>query len=199
MATKLGILVGHYGYGTGAKWHSRDEWTLCYEDAHALAALCEDTDIEPVVISLDYNVHPWRLFKSELRKRGLRNVDVRADWAIAAGCHIAVELHLNSAVNTSATGHEVWVRGPYSKMLGEAIYAKMAEALGNRPRGIKTRRVPTLPERGFRILRRLQKADIPCCILEPVFIWENNFVSLERRRKYLMAVRDGILEFINGG
>jgi hypothetical protein len=194
---RVGILVGHYGKGTGASLGERDEWRLCWRDAMALSVeLARDRKVEPVFIAIDREAHPWDLIPDTLALR-LRNIRIRADWAIREKVDAAVEFHLNrSTLNdlriTKATGNEVWIRrapGPKTQRLGALLVEEFNRELGNRDRGLKTK--------SFNVLSRLHNANIPAAILEPAFLVEDIVELKPWRAKYVGAVKAALYRFFN--
>ena len=203
---RAGILVGHYGAGTGATFHDRDEFELAAGAAFALAeSLNRDGLISPTVVIIDKTLHPWDLIqKTGLFSRssslgGWRNIDLRAAWAIRDGVQVALEFHLNrSRLNdwglNEVEGHEVFIRrnpGMRTKRLGEILIQEMNLVLGNRNRGLK--------EKNFRMLRKLHAANIPAAILEPAFLAEGVTVSETWRSQYIGAVKGALYRYFNLG
>ncbi len=194
---KVGILVGHYGSGTGATTSEKDEWALCCMDAIQLSTLLtRDGIVEPVLIGVNRNEHPWDLVQKVSRISppsflgGWGNIDIRAAWAIREGVDAAIEFHINSH-RTPVEGHEVFIRrapGPLTRRLGQCLINKM-ECLRNSNRGLK--------HKSFRILRKLHAADIPAAILEPAFLTEDSLDSTEWRDKYVSAVRTALYHFFH--
>lgn len=194
---KVGILVGHFGSGTGACAPDRDEWTLCCMDSLKLAGMLEkDGLLQPVVIGVNQHEHPWDLVQQVSKISpptflgGWGNIDIRAAWAIRDQVDAAVELHVNSAGGTP-TGHEVFIRrlpGPKTQKLGQYLIEELG-ILGNTDRGLK--------RKSFRILRKLHAANIPAAIIEPAFITEVLWSSREWRDKYVSAVRVALYRFFN--
>lgn len=194
---KVGILVGHFGSGTGAGTPDRDEFTLACMDALRLSAyLQKDGLLCPVVIGVNKNEHPWDLVQRVSRISlpsflgGWGNIDLRAAWAIRDEVDAAVEFHINSA-DPSVKGHEVFIRrfpGPKTRRLGQCLINEF-EVLDNRNRGLK--------QKSFRVLRKLHAANIPAAILEPAFIAETCWGSREWRDKYVSAIRIALYRFFN--
>jgi N-acetylmuramoyl-L-alanine amidase len=206
MEIKVGLLVGHYGKGTGATKGECDEWKLAAADAHELARqLNRDGLLQPVVISIDRVAHPWDLVQKISRISppsflgGAGNIDARVEWAIRDRIQLAVELHLNRSILNDAgliraAGHEVYIcrrPGPRTRRLGEILREEMALHLGNRARGLK--------KRNFRILRKLHAANIPAALLEPAFLTEDRTVSREWRGRYVGALKGALYRYFNLG
>lgn len=194
---RVGILVGHFGSGTGARSPDRDEWTLACMDALKLAEFLEkDKLLQPVVIGVNKKEHPWDLVQTVSRISppsflgGWGNIDIRAAWAVRDEVDAAVEFHINSAKGP-AEGHEVFIRrfpGPLTRRLGQCLINEL-EVLGNRDRGLK--------HKSFRILRKLHAKNIPAAILEPAFLSEVCWGSREWRGQYVSAVRTALYRFFN--
>lgn len=194
---KVGILVGHFGSGTGAVLSPRDEWTLAYNDALKLVQLLDkENRLHPVFIHVDREQHPWDLVQRVSKASvptflGLHgNIDVRYEWALREQIDAAVEFHVNST--KGARGHEVFIRrwpGPRTRRLGQCLINEFDATLGNAARGLK--------EKSYRILRRLHAANIPAAILEPAFIEETIWDSKAWRDEYVGAVRTALYHFFN--
>lgn len=192
---KIGILVGHFGRGTGASYENRDEWILSRRDAFLVQNLLnQDEEMQADVIILDHKMHPFDLLLPLLSKWGylsfknILNIDLRAAWAIRSELDLAIELHYNSAINKSAEGHEIFISRDASQgslILAGAISRQLNLRIGNKDRGIK--------RKNFRILRKLNP-HIPVCILEPAFIWEPAVGVDKWALQYARALRDGITE-----
>lgn len=202
----VGILVGHYGRGTGATFVKRDEWAMVDGDARALASLLErDGLIDPVLVSINRERHPWDLAEAASRPwgrsvlSGAGNIDARFAWAIREKVQAVIELHLNrSTLNEwgllRAAGHEVYISrrpGLRTRRLGEILLEEMNLYLGNPSRGLK--------EKNFRILRRLHAANIPAALLEPAFLAEDRAVSREWRSRYVGAIKGALYRYFNLG
>jgi N-acetylmuramoyl-L-alanine amidase len=203
---RAGILVGHYGSGTGASFNTRDEFELAAADAFELARQLErDGLIAPSVIVADQTLHPWDLVQKISRISppsflgGWGNIDLRAEWAIRDGVDVALEFHLNrSRLNdwglVEAEGHEVFIRrkpGLRTRRLGEILLEEMNVLLGNRNRGLK--------EKNFRILRKLHAANIPAALLEPAFLAERVIGSSRWRAQYIGAIKGALYRYFNLG
>ena len=194
---KVGILVGHYGSGTGAAVTGRDEFTLACMDALKLASyLQKDGLLAPVVIGVNQKEHPWDLVQKVSKISppsflgGWGNIDLRAAWAIRDEVDAAVEFHVNSNFSP-VEWHEVFIRrfpGPQTRRLGQCLINKMG-CLRNTNRGLK--------HKSFRILRKLHAANIPAAILEPAFLTEDGWDSAEWRDKYVSAVKTALYRFFN--
>jgi len=194
---KVGILVGHFGSGTGAQIPNRDEWTLACMDALKLTQMLErDGILHPVLIGVNEKEHPWDLIQTVSKISppsflgGWGNIDIRVAWAIRDKVDAAVEFHINSAKG-AAEGHEVFIRrfpGPLTRRLGQCLINEF-EVLGNSDRGLK--------HKSFRILRKLHAANIPAAILEPAFLSEVSWDSRDWRDQYVSAVRTALYRFFN--
>lgn len=194
---RVGILIGHFGSGTGACNQDRDEWALACMDSLKLAELLrKDGLLQPVVIGVNKKEHPWDLVQKVSKISppsflgGWGNIDIRVAWAIRDEVDAAVEFHINSAKGP-AEGHEVFIRrlpGPQTRRLGKCLIDEF-EVLGNSNRGLK--------HKSFRILRKLHAANIPAAILEPAFLTEVNWGSREWREQYVSAVRTALYRFFN--
>ena len=187
MNNHVGILVGHFGRGTGAQHKERDEWELASEDATELALqLRAEGKVRPTLIRINADSHPWDLFNLE----GRCNIDVRAAWAVKKQISAAIEMHVNH-FRQPVQGHEVFVRyrpGPKTRRLGSLLQEELS-ALGNKDRGLK--------QRGFRILRKLHSRDIPAALVEPAFITEDVWHSKEWRLKYVEALKRAVYRYFN--
>jgi hypothetical protein len=199
MIKRVGILVGHYGAGTGCSWEGRDEWIFAHSDAweifNGLMSQSRQTgfEIAPVVISINREMSPWIYIDRAVGLYKSRNIDIRAEWAADVKCDAVVELHYDSFETTEPSGHTIFVNqeeSTASMTLATCIKNKFP-ALGNRCRGIKNA--------SMRILNKLESSGIPCVLIEPAFIFEPGVVKVDWRAKYAAAVRDGILDFINAG
>lgn len=194
---RVGILVGHFGSGTGACHPNRDEWTLACMDSLKLAeSLKKDGLLQPVVIGVNEKEHPWDLVQKVSRISppsflgGWGNIDIRVAWAIRDRVDVAIEFHINSA-KVPTEGHEVFIRrfpGPQTRRLGQCLIDEF-EDLGNSNRGLK--------HKSFRVLRKLHAANIPAAILEPAFLTEVNWDSRKWREQYVSAVRTALYRFFN--
>jgi N-acetylmuramoyl-L-alanine amidase len=185
---KIGIGVGHYGFGTGATLRDRDEWAIAGEiGANVQTRLLAEGHIRPVLIEVDRRRHPWDLVE-EVSKispptflGGWGNVDLRVAWAKRENLSAYLEIHFNRFAAGRAAGHEVFIRRgarPSSRRLGQAVLNELG-ALGNRRRGLK--------EKNFRILRKLDRT-IPAVLVEPAFLQEDATASLEWRDRLTGAL-----------
>jgi len=201
---KVGVLVGHFGKGTGAVAGARDEWEQCFADALNLAQqLDSEGKLVPVFIHIDRASHPWDIVQTLSKLSppsflgGMGNIDARVEWALRDKVQAAVEFHLNRSVLNSlgvvkASGHEVFIRrlpGPKTLKLGELLIEEFNRSLGNKSRGLK--------RKSFRVLRKLHAANVPAAILEPAFLSEDRCVSKEWRGNYVGAVKTALYRYFN--
>lgn len=197
MKRKLGIMVGHYGLGTGASYELRDEWALAMQDATELSSrLLLDGFVEPIIISIDRANMTWHIVDKCFRDAGglsRKNINLRAEWATSAQCDLAVELHYNSYTDASVIGHEVLVyrdapiEGP-SRCFAHEIIAQLNERFPqHRNRGIK--------DRGIAILRLLDKI-MPIVLVEPAFIFEEILDRTTWREEYADALKSAVYRFL---
>lgn len=121
----------------------------------------------------NYNNRLVPLISESLTELGVDNVIVYRDSYAglpkkvnATGADIAIEFHANAALNLSATGSETlyWHTSEKGKELAQSLQNQVIDCLNLRNRGLK----PITPEgRGAHLLR---KTAMPCVILEPFFI-----------------------------
>ena len=189
---KVGILVGHYGKGTGAKYEVLDEWTLARDDAMMLQTrMMSEGDIFPIVIVIDRQDHPWNIIERTFGLRGEKNILLREAWAIEKGIDLALELHYNSFSDPSVHGHEVLIPrdpSPDARRLGRLINDGMTNVFPNKNRGVK--------ESGVMILRKLSDR-IPAVLIEPAFIFEELVQSPAWREKYVEILAESVRKFFN--
>lgn len=199
----VGILVGHYGRGTGASHGDFDEWKLAMQDASLLAdRLNADKIVNWKLIALDKDSHPWDLVQ-KLWPMGSKYGDkkLREQWARREHLDLAIELHYNSHTTQFWTskktgqrhpiqGHQVMIHTdqvhPHSIDLAHSLQTALNSKLGNRDRGIK--------KASLSILRRLKH--IPCVLVEPAFIFESSIREPSWPDVYSEALQDGIYDFL---
>lgn len=195
---KFGILVGHYGPGTGTSSNGRDEWTYAYVDAGFLhRELCHRNVCDPIVIAIDQRQPMWSSVNQEIGERGGlkdRNQELRAHWAIAAGCVWAIELHYNSEPTGKARGFETFYdndsfSADEAVNLAAVIVRCLAAEFPDRPnRGAKPGR--------YQILEICRKASLPAVIVEPAFLWEDAVGASDWRERYVRALANAISEVV---
>jgi len=198
MKRRVAILVGHHGPGTGASFDTRDEWTYSMAAAGLLSNMLVKDGIEASVVFIDHRQPMWVAVSSELGEKGglkVRNQEIRAKWAATIGVDCAVELHMNSAVDHDVAGHEVIVdddepvNSP-SHNLAKSINTALGLAFPGHPnRGVKLMKL--------QVLDMLRTFHIPCCLVEPAFLFED-LVADERawRENYTAALFAGIKTFL---
>lgn len=195
MKRKLGILVGHYGPGTGASYNGRDEWMLAYVDAGLLMReICHALpSIDPIVIAIDHRKPLWVAINGEIGERGGlkdRNQEIRAKWALAEACEAIIELHYNSDETHKARGHEVYYD---DGEFGDSDAVKLATAINA---GL-TAEFPEHPNRGakpgrYQVLDMARKWAMPAAIVEPAFISEDVVAAVDWRDRYVRALIEGL-------
>jgi N-acetylmuramoyl-L-alanine amidase len=154
--------------------------TVCIVVGHsALDGGAENTNVQ--ISEYDYN----RVFASQiaerLHRRNVRpvilyraNYDDLPNEVNRINPDYCIELHCNAVSNKTVKGQETlyWHASTKSKSIAKRIQAAIYGVLQERDRGIKPIRKG---ERGWRMLR---DTDMPCIILEPFFI--SNDESLSR-------------------
>ena len=195
MKRKLGILVGHYGPGTGTSHEAIDEWTMAFVDAgYLMRMICAKLpDVDPIVIVIDRRTAMWTSVGSELNERGGlkdRNQELRARWAIASGCEAFIELHYNADPTGKAHGHETFyddneMDGSGAvKFAGLIAAALTAEFTEHPNRGAKPGR--------YQVLDIARRSMVPAVIVEPAFITEPLIAAPDWHERYARALVDGI-------
>jgi len=104
---------------------------------------------------------------------------------------LAISLHCN-AFNKTAFGCEVLSSGSKNSMLlAQITLKKVFKVFKNDNRGVKIR---TLKERGGLILH---KTSMPCILIEPVFIDNDNDlkIGLKKKRDYACAIIESVLQY----
>lgn len=197
MKRKVGILVGHYGVGTGATFEERDEWALSMLDAQELfAKLNLDGLVEPAIFSIDRRNTHWQIVDRVFGDAGGlsgRNINLRAEWAELVECDLAIELHYNSFSDPGVSGHEVLVNREAGaengsrRLAREIIDQLSAKFPMHRNRGIK--------DSGVAILRLLDPS-MAAALIEPAFIFEEILARSAWRDEYADALRSAVYRYL---
>jgi N-acetylmuramoyl-L-alanine amidase len=163
---KVAIIIGHSPSDKGACNSGFCEFDYNQIVAHSILEQ-SDLDIE-IVYRDDYHSLPDKVNKT--------------------GADIAISLHCN-AFNKEASGCETLYSGSKKGLeLAQKVHAKILPVFGNPDRGIKKRR---LKDRGGWILH---KTKMPCVILEPFFIDNDEELKKAKRvyKEYAKAIIDAL-------
>ena len=140
----------------------------------------------------------WGAVNQELGERGGlkdRNQEIRARWAISAGCEAFIELHYNSDAAHAGKGHEVYyddgecVGGDAANLANEIVVALTNEFPEHPNRGAKPGR--------YQVLDIARKLSIPAVIVEPAFIHEPLVVTPTWRERYVRAMVSSLSTFFS--
>ena len=183
MKPQVGIIVGHYGKGTGASCAGRDEWALALQDAYDLYRELYDEDlVQPLFFYINRAELRWKILGELLSAR--TSLSIKVNWLRALRPDFALELHYNSYFEP-ARGHEV-LAADYSPLAG--VMARELDSLPNLSRETKLR--PDL-----HILRGAKEAGIPAVITEPAFLCEDAIDSDTWRPRLVKALKKGVYEY----
>jgi hypothetical protein len=177
MKPVLAILGGHHGLGTGASFKERDEWRLATEDAIELCRqLYRDGIIEPRMEPIAQNdapTDPMPITRS-------------ARWVLAQKPDAVIELHYNSFDTPTVSGHLVCsnTMTPFVEAM-----ARCLDVLPNQKRG-------TIINVDFLLPKLLDP--IPCCLIEPAFLFEKIIVDPTWRPMLVSALKNGLYKYFAG-
>jgi hypothetical protein len=170
----VAILSGHHGIGTGASFADRDEWALARGDALELyLQLTRDGIVKPVLEPIAADDTP--LEKDPIPRAAL--------WALSNKPAAVIELHYNSFDTTKPRGHCV-----VSNKMTSLVEA-MAKGLDMLPNPHRD----TIIDAGFQLPRLVDP--IPCCLLEPAFIFELIVTETSWRPMLVAAIKGGIYKY----